>query len=167
MPDIYEREVCGTSYTPLFYGIVLSSVWMEPMHVLKVWIGLLAAQNRKHCVPLSAYQLAELFRMDQALVDDALKVLSGPDDKRPGQPKDGRRIVWTPGGWQIVRGEDYQKLMNRINANARAARYLERRRQRAKDDKNTPPHDMEMPRTTAECERAEMRAEVQERKDTQ
>ena len=110
------------SFSPLSDGIVDSSIWEEPDHVFRVFIGLLSIRGTGDMVLLDSYKLHRRFHMDHGLVMDALKVLSSPDAKRSGQPHEGRRIAAVDGGWLILNAEEYREKAKLIAKRARDAR---------------------------------------------
>lgn len=109
-------------WSPLSDGIVDSSIWEEPDHVFRVFIGMLSIKGSDHVVRMDSYKLHRRLHMDHALVLDALKVLSSPDSKRVGQPNDGRRLAAVEGGWVFLNGEEYRDQMRAIMKRARDAR---------------------------------------------
>ena len=110
------------SWSPLSDGIVDSSIWEEPDHVFRVFIGMLSIKGPGDLVMLDSYKLHRRFHMEHGLVLDALKVLSSPDTKRPGQPHEGRRVEAVDGGWMILNGAEYREKARVIMKRARDAR---------------------------------------------
>ena len=111
-----------TSWSPLSDGLVDSSIWEEPDHVFRVFIGMLSIKGPDHVVRMDSYKLHRRLHMDHALVLDALKVLSSPDSKRVGQPHEGRRLAAVDGGWVFLNGEEYREKVSLIMKRARLAR---------------------------------------------
>jgi hypothetical protein len=109
-------------WAPLSDGIVDSSIWEEPDHVFRVFIGMLSIKGPDHTVRMDTYKLHRRLHMDHALVLDALKILSSPDTKRQGQPHEGRRIAPVDGGWVFLNGEEYRERVSLIMKRARDAR---------------------------------------------
>jgi hypothetical protein len=103
------------TFTPLFSGIVESSIWDEPHHVRVLWVTMLAIKDFDHIVRRNEYQLHKRANMSMEEVMDGLGILSGPDSKRPGQPFDGRRIEKVDGGWKILNGQFYEDQMREIS----------------------------------------------------
>lgn len=58
----------------------------------------------------------------------AIKVLSDPDRKRPGQEHEGRRLRKVEDGWLVLNGENYQQQMQIINRRASQAKYVAKKR---------------------------------------
>lgn len=110
------------SWSPLSDGLVDSSIWEEPDHVFRVFIGMLSIKGPDHVVRMDSYKLHRRLHMDHALVLDALKVMSSPDKRRLGQPHEGRRIEAVEGGWVFLNGEEYREQMSAIMKRARDAR---------------------------------------------
>lgn len=125
------------SWTPIYSTIVDSSLWDEPDYVCKVFITMLAIKDfRDHVVRTTAYGLARKCwpRDEDGLgkVEDALKRLSSPDPKRPGQPLEGRRIEKVEDGYLVLNGELYQAMIRKYQRRAykteKEAEYRKRRK---------------------------------------
>jgi hypothetical protein len=103
-------------YTPLFGKIVDSSLWDEDDVVVKVFLTMLAKKDMDDVVRASAYNIARWARKTEAKVLRALEVLSSPDKRRlEPQANEGRRIEKVEGGWLILNGAYYRKLMQEAN----------------------------------------------------
>lgn len=109
-------------WAPLSDGIVDSSIWEEPDHVFRAFIGMLSLKGADHIVRMDSYKLHRRLHMDHALVLDALKVMSSPDKRRLGQPHEGRRLAAVEGGWIFLNGESYRDEVKKIMKRARDAR---------------------------------------------
>lgn len=110
-------------WSPLFNGIVESSIWDEPDFVVKVFLTMLAIKDPDFIVRKSAYQLGTLSRKDEVEVLDALKVLSSPDTRRKEpQQFEGRRIKAVKEGWLILNAEKYRDLAREEMRKARNRR---------------------------------------------
>jgi hypothetical protein len=97
------------TWTPLWKGIVDSSIWDEPDVVCKVFLTMLALKDADHIYRGTAYALGKQSRKSEPEVLEALRVLSSPDTKRvEKQPFDGRRIKAVEEGWLILNGEKYR-----------------------------------------------------------
>lgn len=98
------------SWTPLWSGIVESSLWDEPDPVVKVFLTMLAMKDSDNIVRLTAYQIAKKSNKTETEVLEALKVLSSPDTRRvEPQEFEGRRIEAVEEGWLILNGEKYRQ----------------------------------------------------------
>lgn len=107
-----------------------SSVWEESDMVVKVFITLLAKQDRDHVVRGSAYNIAKWANKTEAEVLEALKVLSEPDKRRlEPQEHEGRRIQKVEDGWLLLNGEKYQRLMMEMFRRTRNAEAMRKRRE--------------------------------------
>ncbi len=107
------------NYAPIWGTIVDSSIWEEDDHVFRVFIGLLALKDMEHVVSMDTYQITRRLHMDYKKVEDALKVLSSPDPRRPNQEHKGRRIVKVNDGWFVVNGQKYKEEMQKEQKRAR------------------------------------------------
>lgn len=99
-------------YTKLFSELIMSTVWREPDHVRLLWITMLAIKDRWHKVNASLPGLADAARISMNECQDALKILSSPDQYSRTQENDGRRIAPIDGGWVILNGEKYRNKMS-------------------------------------------------------
>jgi len=100
------------SYTKLFSEIIMSTIWREPDHVRILWITMLAAKDQFHHVNASIPGLADAARISLQQCEEALRILSDPDEYSRNQYDDGRRIKEIDGGWSIINGELYREKMN-------------------------------------------------------
>lgn len=119
-------------YTPIFSGIVESSLWDEEDAVVKVFLTMLALMDGDYVVRKDEYRLAFYSRKKEEEVRHALRVLAAPDKKRPGQAHDGRRIRKVGDGWEVLNGEKYQKAMLEANRRAYMRKYMADHRMAAK-----------------------------------
>lgn len=112
-----------TTYTPLFSKIVDSSLWMEPPHVVKLFLTMLALKDADHVVRFNAYGLCRRSNLSETEVAEGLEILANPDRRRmEPQANDGRRIERVAEGYRILSGEFYQTLMRKVNRDAYKAR---------------------------------------------
>jgi hypothetical protein len=123
-------------FTPLWSGIVDSSLWDEPDYVVKVFVTMLAIKDPDFIVRKTAYQIARQARKTEAEVLEALKILAAPDTKRlEPQPYNGRRLEKVKDGWLILNGEKYQEKMVQHFKRARWARAQAAKRERDRQKK--------------------------------
>lgn len=122
-----------SSFTKLFSDIVRSTVWREKDHVRLVWITMLAITDKTGYVSSSLPGLADTARVTIEQCQQALKILSSPDEWSRSQEYEGRRIEAVDGGWRIL---NYLKYRNRFSVEDRREykRVKQREyRQRAKE----------------------------------
>lgn len=98
-----------TGWTPLFQQIVGSSVWSAPNHVRIAWVTMLAITNRNGVCAVTAGGLSALARISREEAEDAIKVLSSPDEDTLTQEHDGRRIERVEDGWRLLNWEKYRE----------------------------------------------------------
>lgn len=98
-------------YTKLFSDIVASSIWDEDNNTRILWVTMLALKTRDHFVRGTVKYLALAARLTVEECQVALDRLSSPDKQSRSQEFEGRRIQEVHGGWQIVNGEKYAKLL--------------------------------------------------------
>lgn len=97
-----------TGWTPLFQQIVASSIWSAPDHVRIAWVTLLAITPRDGVAPITAGGLARMANITREQAEDALNVLSSPDEDTLTQKNEGRRIERVAGGWKLLNWHDYR-----------------------------------------------------------
>lgn len=97
-------------YSKLFSGILTSSIWCEPDHVLRVWIAMLAHCDADGYVPGSVPGFASMARVGLPEMREAVAKLSAPDPDSRNQDNDGRRIEAVEGGWRILNYPIYRNM---------------------------------------------------------
>lgn len=122
----------GVSFTKLDEGIVLSTIWREPDHVLRVWIAMLARKDRHGEVHASIPGLAGLSLVTVEQCEDALARFRAPDKYSRTQAFDGRRIEDIPGGWFILNHEKYKPRDGLTERQEKDRERQQRHRERAK-----------------------------------
>jgi hypothetical protein len=128
----------------LWCGIVDSSVWEEPDHVVKVWCTILALKDADHVYRGTAFQLSRRAKKTEIEVLDALKILSSPDSRREEQQKfEGRRIEMVEDGWLVLNGEFYRQKMQEEAKKARNRRSQQAWRERQKGNRPLMPTQFE------------------------
>lgn len=123
-------------YTKLFGCIVASTIWRKDNATRLVWITMLAMKNERHIVEASLPGLADLARVSFEDCEKAIKKLESPDKYSRNQENEGRRIQKCEGGWLILNGEHYRKLMS--TEERREYQKLYHRKYRAKKKNNVP-----------------------------
>lgn len=111
------------TWTPLWSGIVDSSLWEESGDVVKVFMTMMAAKDSDHICRLDAYRVAKKCHLDELQVLDILKILASPDKRRKSKQEfDGRRIKAVEDGWLILNGEKYRQMVSEEMRKARLRR---------------------------------------------
>lgn len=111
------------TWTPLWSGIVDSSLWCEADNVCKVFVTMLAKKDSDHVCRHNAFNLGKFTGKHEDEVLRCLEVLAAPDTKRiEPQPFDGRRIEKVEDGWLILNGEKYRKKVSEEMKKARNRR---------------------------------------------
>lgn len=127
------------SWTPLWSGIVESSLWDESDSVVKVFLTMLATKDSDNVVRLNAYQLAKKSNKSEKEVLEAITILSSPDKRRvENQEFEGRRIQMVEEGWLILNGEKYRKKVQEEMKRARNRRAQAAWRERQKQAEKFP-----------------------------
>ena len=119
-----------STWAPLWSPIVDSSLWEENGDVVKVFMTMLATKDSLHICELDAYRIANRCHfktkdggVDELRVLDILKLLASPDKRRQSKQEfEGRRIKAVEGGWLILNGEKYRKMVQKEQIKARNRR---------------------------------------------
>ena len=98
-------------YTKLFSELVTSTIWQEKSHVKIVWITMLALKDRYHVVGASIPGLANVAGVSIPECQEAIDILSSPDEHSRTPDFEGRRIEKTDGGWFLLNGEKYREKL--------------------------------------------------------
>lgn len=122
-----------TGWVPIVSDIVDSSLWEEADYVVKVFLSMLAKKDKFFFCRGDIYTVAKWANKMESIdeVQDALKILSSPDTKKPlvKQQFDGRRIEASDGGWFILNGPKYRDLVSSFKEKERKRQWAENRRQ--------------------------------------
>ena len=123
-------------YTKLFNDIILSTVWREKDTTRLVWITMLALRNKHHVVEASIPGLADSARVSMEDCQEALRILSSPDEWSRSKECEGRRIREVDGGWFIINGEKFRRKMSEEERREKNAIYQQNFRARKKSVSN-------------------------------
>ena len=96
-------------FTKLDEGLLKSSVMAEKPEVFKVWIALLAACKQDGIAEVSPVFLSAVCRLDQEVVNNAIRILESPDDLSRSKDEQGRRIRKVDGGFYIINYLKYRQ----------------------------------------------------------
>jgi len=103
---------------------------------VKIFLTMLAKQDRDHVVRASAYNIGKWSRKGEKVVLDALAILAAPDTKRlEPQPFDGRRIEKREDGWFIFNAQKYQDEMVKMFQRAKNAQSMREARERERQER--------------------------------
>jgi hypothetical protein len=126
------------TWTPLWSGIVESSLWEEDGDVVKVFMTLLARKDSDDICRLNAFNIHKLCNIDEVKVLEILKILTSPDARRvERQEFGGRRIKAVEDGWFILNGQKYRDMVEKERRQARWRRAQAAARSRAKKSGQT------------------------------
>lgn len=101
-----------TGYTKLFGSIIASTIWREKNETRIVWVTMLAMANKNGVVEASIPGLADMSRVTIEACEEALNVLSSPDQYSRTKDWDGRRIESVDGGWAVLNHSKYRAKMS-------------------------------------------------------
>ena len=113
-------------FTKLFSSLVTSSIWCEKDTTLRVWIAMLATCDSRGIVEGSIPGFASLARVSVEDMEEAERILSGPDEHSRTKTKEGRRIEACDGGWVILNYLSYREK-GQDKEGSRAPYFRERR----------------------------------------
>ena len=100
------------AYVKLFSSIVTSSMWSEDPPTRVVWVTMLTLKDKFQEVHASLPGLARAANVPLADAEAAIKKFLSPDPYSRTKEHEGRRIEEIPGGWRILNGEYYRRLMS-------------------------------------------------------
>lgn len=100
------------AYVKLFSSIVTSSMWSESPATRIVWVTMLAMKDNYQEVHAAIPGLARAANVPLKDTEAAIKKFLSPDPYSRTKDHEGRRIEEIPGGWRILNGEYYRKLMS-------------------------------------------------------
>ena len=98
------------SYAKLHSSILDSTIWLEPHHVVRVWIAMLAMKDQHGVVAASIPGLAVRARVELTECEEALAKFMSPDPYSRTKDFDGRRIEEVDGGWQLLNHVKYREI---------------------------------------------------------
>lgn len=96
------------SFTLMWGKMLDSSVWQTTKEVRLLWVTMLLMKDRDGVVRASIPGLAHRAVLTLDECQEALRVLSEPDQFSMTDKADGRRIVKIDGGWFIINHELYR-----------------------------------------------------------
>jgi hypothetical protein len=98
-------------YAKVYQKILDSSIWLESAATRIVWITLLATKNRDQVACFATVEnLARRAGVELEECEEAVRILESPDQYRPDQEHEGRRIERVPAGWFVINGSLYSNL---------------------------------------------------------
>jgi len=105
-------DVNDRTYVKLFSSIVTSSMWSEDPPTRVVWVTMLTLKDKFQEVHAALPGLARAANVPLADAEAAIKKFLSPDPYSRTKEHEGRRIEEIPGGWRILNGEYYRRLMS-------------------------------------------------------
>lgn len=126
-------------YAKLFGSILSSSIWSEDSDTCKVWVTLLAMQDREGFVFGSVSGLARVTALPRDKVQAVIEKFLGPDpdssDLTRVPEREGRRIEVIEGGWKLLNANFYRELRDdeerRLKDRERQAKHREKKAREA------------------------------------
>ena len=125
-------------WTPVFASILNSSVWGLGDHVRLVWLTMLFLKDWDGVVRINITGLSRQALVPIDKVQEALKVLSSPDQFSSSGDHEGRRIREVEGGWEILNHDKYVERLDKCRSDqARKKNALMQRLRRMEAKKDT------------------------------
>lgn len=109
-----------SNFVKVYDSILDSSIWLEPDHVLRLFLTMLLQADPRGMVEASPAGLARRANLDRERFDDALAKLEGPDPDSKTPDNEGRRVKRVPGGWFIY---NYRMYRERGTSTERVKRF--------------------------------------------
>jgi hypothetical protein len=122
-----------TGYTKLFGLIIASSIWDEDDKTRLVWITMLALKDRGHIVNATEKALSLFARVSEEECHRSIEKFLSPDPLSRTPDHEGRRIEVVPGGWRILNGEVYAKMLTKEERRQYNAAKQSEHRRRSKE----------------------------------
>ncbi len=120
-------------YNKLFRSILRSSVWLQPDHIVRVWITFLAEKDEDGFARFAtATNVSDAARVPPKKTQEAIAILEAPDPESSNPDNEGRRIQRVPGGWMVLNAKLYDNIAKREHEREMNAERV--RRFRAKQD---------------------------------
>jgi len=122
------RFLCekNMSFTKLDSNIVHSSIWSESIETRVLWITMLALANKDGYVACSLPGLARAANISVEATENALVVLTSPDQYSRTSDNEGRRVEKTEGGWIIINYLKYREKSHSDYLSEKQRKYRER-----------------------------------------
>lgn len=121
------------SYAKVFDSMLTSSVWQESHATVRVWFTMLLMKDQDGVVNASVPGLAYAAHVTLDECQQALEVLSGPDQFSRTPDLEGRRIVVVETGWRVVNHSKYRELLSAADRRAYKRKNEQARRDRQRD----------------------------------
>lgn len=134
-------------YVKLYQDILTSTVWMQPDHVLRVWLTMLLLANSEGYVRISIPGLAKEAGVDVLKARDALATLEAPDEDSQSKENEGRRVIRLDEAepvWFIVNYVKYRTLKNAEAKKGYMREYMRAYRARRKQPELTSKGDVSL-----------------------
>jgi hypothetical protein len=122
-----------SGYTKLFSDIVSSTIWQEPNDCRVLWITMLAMKGKDHICRATIPALAKLANITLADCEGYLEHFTKPDKYSRSQENEGRRIEKIDGGFLILNGEKYRKLLSKDERREQVRLAVQRYRKKEKE----------------------------------
>jgi hypothetical protein len=95
-------------FAKLDSGIVMSSIWFEPLSTRVLWITMLALKDEYGFVATSRQGLQRAANITKEEFDTAINSLESPDFDSRTPDNEGRRVEKVNGGWIILNNDKYR-----------------------------------------------------------
>lgn len=113
--------------------MLTSSVWQEKHETVRVWLTMLLMKDQDGVVNASVPGLASHARVTLDECQQALLLLSNPDQFSRTPDMEGRRIVAVEGGWRVVNHVKYRELLSAADRRVYKRKHEQERRDRQRE----------------------------------
>jgi len=101
-----------SGFAKVFESILESSLSLESPATRWVFLTFILLRDRHHEVRRSSFSISNRAHIPLYETEKAIACLCSPDPNSRGKDHDGRRLLPIDGGWFVVNGEYYRKLMS-------------------------------------------------------
>ena len=139
-------------YVKLFRDMLDSTLWMQPDHVVRVWLTLLLLADREGFVEVPVPALASRARVSLEHAIESIEVLEAPDEFSRTDEEEGRRILRITEEktlWKIVNYEFYRKMRTADQKRQYQKMYMRDWRKKRKEEDS---HGEENQDSTSRCD---------------
>lgn len=139
-------------YVKLFRDMLDSTLWMQPDHVVRVWLTLLLLADREGFVEVPVPALASRARVSLEHAIESIEVLEAPDEFSRTDEEEGRRILRITEEktlWKIVNYEFYRKMRTADQKRQYQKMYMRDWRKRRKEENS---HGEENQDSSSRCD---------------
>jgi len=148
-----------SGFTKLFSSIITSSIWSEDDKTRIMWITMLASADACGHVSGSIPGMAAIARMSVEDAKKSIQALCKPDQYSRSKEYEGRRLIDSEGGWDIVNYDKYRQKRDPEKRKEQNRQAQEEFRHKQKVSQSKPEVSQDKPRSAQAEAEAEAEAE--------